>query len=223
MDISKHLEFFNPTDVGAVHIIGCGAIGSTLAENLVRIGITEIHLYDFDIVTPHNIANQMYFEADIANPKVDALAETLVAINPALNLFLHDQGYDVKKPPKLFGYVFLCVDNIDLRRTITEQCIPNLAIKAVFDFRMRLTDAQHYAADWSDAKQKEVFLDSMQFTHDEAKVATPINACGSTLSIVSTVRIIVAVGVSNFINFVLGKPIKKLILIDAFNFMIDAM
>jgi molybdopterin/thiamine biosynthesis adenylyltransferase len=222
MDLSKHLEFFDPANVESIHIIGCGAIGSTLAETLARAGVQSMHLYDFDVVTPHNITNQMYREKDIGLAKVNCLACILRDINPQLDIIAHLDGYDIKKPPRLSGYIFLCVDNIDLRREITKQCLPNEAIKAVFDFRMRLTDAQHYAADWSNAKMQEVLLDSMQFTSEEAKAATPINACGSTLSIAPTVRTIVSMGVANFMNFVNGKPLKKLILIDAFNFTVDA-
>jgi hypothetical protein len=43
-----------------------------------------------------------------------------------------------------------------------------------------------------------------------------------TLSVVPTVRTICAYGVSNFINFVKGSGIKKLILADAFNYGVDA-
>ena len=37
MDIIKHLEFFNPLEMeDSIHIIGLGAIGSTVAETLTR-------------------------------------------------------------------------------------------------------------------------------------------------------------------------------------------
>ena len=68
----------------------------------------------------------------------------------------------------------------------------------------------------------ETFLDSMAFSHDEAKAETPVSACNITLSVVPTVRMIVACGVSNFINFVKGNSIKKMILIDAFGYGVDA-
>ena len=58
----------------------------------------------------------------------------------------------------------------------------------------------------------------MQFSHDEAKEETPVSACGVTLGVATTVRLICALGVNNYINFVKGKGIKKLILIDGFNF-----
>lgn len=223
MDLSKSYEFFKPDMLESrVHIIGCGAIGSTAAENLVRFGITKITLYDFDTVEAHNIANQMFRHTDIGKLKIDALAEYLTEINPecAADLKLVKEGWTGQR---LSGYVFLCVDNIDLRREIATACKENTFVKGMFDFRMRLTDAQHYAADWSDHKMVETFIKSMAFSHDEAKEATPVSACNITLSVVPTVREVVALGVSNFINFVKGGPLKKMILIDAFAFDVVAV
>jgi hypothetical protein len=114
----------------------------------------------------------------------------------------------------LSGYVFLCVDNIDLRREIAEKNKNNPNIKAMFDFRTRLTDAQHYAANWSDEKQKEAFIDSMQFSHEEAVKETPVSACKVTLSVAATVRLIVTYGVVNFISFLKTGKLKKMVLVD---------
>jgi tRNA A37 threonylcarbamoyladenosine dehydratase len=152
MDLSKSYEFFQPDKCDSrIHIIGCGSVGSTLAELLVRYGLTKITLYDFDSVEPHNLANQMFDSSDINEPKVNAVAKHLYDINPdiAEDLKLVATGWTGQK---LNGYVFLCVDNIDLRREIVEQNMNNPFILAMFDFRTRLTDAQHYAADWSDPK-----------------------------------------------------------------------
>ncbi len=222
MNLSKSYEFFQPEMCKErIHIIGCGAIGSTVAENLARFGLTKISLYDFDHVEAHNIANQMFTQEDIGKLKVDAVAEYLKKINPEIerDLRVISKGYIGQK---LSGYVFLCVDNIDLRRQISESLKGNYFIKAVFDFRMRLTDAQHYAAAWNDQRMVESFLNSMQFSHDEAKAETPVSACNITLSVCPTVRMIVALGVSNFINFVKSQSIKKMILVDAFSYNVDA-
>ena len=222
MDLSKSYEFFKPEMLQSrVHIIGCGAIGSTVAENLARFGITNITLYDFDYVEPHNIANQMFRSTDIGKLKVEALADALLDINPDCKegLKLVPEGW---KGQRLSGYVFLCVDNIDLRREIAEKNRNNPYIKGMFDFRMRLTDAQHYAADWSDKPMVENFLRSMAFSHEEAQAETPVSACNIVLSVVPTVRMIVACGVSNFINFVKGGPLRKFIQVDAFQYFLDA-
>lgn len=222
MDLSKSYEFFKPEMLTSrIHIIGCGAIGSTVAENLVRFGITKITLYDFDKVEAHNIANQMFRHTDIGKLKVEAIADYMCEINP-------DCAKDIKLVPegwtgqRLSGYVFLCVDNIDLRREIVTKFKDNPYVKGMFDFRMRLTDAQHFAADWEDKKMVEDFLKSMAFSHEEAVEETPVSACNITLSVAPTIRMIVACGISNFINFVKGGSIRKLILIDAFDHAVDA-
>lgn len=219
MNLNKHIDFFNPADVNSpIHIIGCGAIGSRIAELLVRLGCTKIHLWDFDTVSPHNITNQLYNHKNIGEKKVLALSYILEAINPTVELILHS----IYTKQNLTGYVFLCVDSIDLRREIATHLKENKYIKAMFDARMRLTDAQSYGADWSDKESKEAFISTMQFTSEEAKEATPVSACGTTLSVAPTVMTVASVTVSNFINFTLGKEIKSIILLDAFDYNLNA-
>lgn len=214
MDTSKFYDFFQPELCqGRIHIIGCGSVGSTVTELLVRYGLKDITLYDFDEVEPKNIANQMFTSKDIGKPKVNAVADHLVSIDPEMadTIKLAPKGYTNQK---LSGYVFLCVDNIELRRQIVEANMMNPNIKAMFDFRTRLTDAQHYGADWSVERQKEAFLASMQFSHEEAAAETPMSACGVTLGVAATVRLICTYGVLNFIDFLKKDKIKKVILIN---------
>lgn len=222
MDLSKSYEYFQPEKQSdRIHIVGCGSVGSTVAYMLARTGVTNFTLWDFDVVEPHNLANQMFRQKDINKPKVEALLDIICEINPEIadNAKLQPDGWNGQQ---LSGYVFLCVDNIDLRREIVEKHFDSPYIKAMFDFRTRLEDAQHYAADWSNYKMKKDFLNSMNFSHDEAKEETPVSACNVTLSVCPTVLTICARGVANFMNFWNGKGIKKLILDDAFNFVCDA-
>ena len=222
MDLSKSYEFFQPERYDdRIHIVGCGSVGSTLAENLARCGMTKFTLWDFDRVEAHNIVNQMFTEQDVGRPKVEALRDILVNINPEIadKIELKPDGWNGKL---MSGYVFLAVDSIDLRREIVEKHMNSPCVKAMFDFRTLLESAQHYAADWSDYKAKQDFLKSMQFSHDEAKSETPVSACGLTLGVATTVRLICGLGVNNFVNFVKGNGLKKLIIIDGFNFVLDA-
>lgn len=222
MDLSKSYEYFQPEkDEARIHIIGCGSVGSTVAENLVRMGLTKLTLWDFDEVEAHNIVNQMFRQKDIHRPKVEALLDILAEINPDVkdDVILRPEGWRGKM---LSGYIFLCVDNIDLRRKIVEQHMDSTYVKAVYDFRTRLEDAQHYAADWSSEKMRHDLLNSMQFSHEEAKEETPVSACNVTLGVCPTVRIICAYGVANHINFINGKGLKKLVLADAFRMTVDA-
>lgn len=222
LNLAKSYDFFRPESCRErIHIIGCGSVGSTLAELLARFGLTNLTLYDFDTVEPHNLANQMFTQKHIGTPKVEALSQMLAEINPEIGERIKSvtDGYTGQR---LSGYVFLCVDHIDLRREIATSNKDNPHIKAMFDFRTRLTDAQHYAADWSNLGMVGDFLRSMDFTHDEAAAETPVSACNVTLSVAPTVRMICSLGVMNFVNFAKGHGLKKFIQIDTSNFILDA-
>ena len=222
MDLSKSYDFFQPEkDDAKIHIVGCGSVGSTIAENLARCGVKNMVLWDFDTVEAHNIVNQMFRQQDVGKSKVEALKDILCDINPEIvdTVELKPEGWQGKL---MSGYIFLCVDNIELRRQIVEKHMDSPYVKAMFDFRTLLESAQHYAADWSDYKMKQDLLKSMQFSHEEAAAETPVSACGVTLGVATTVRLVCALGVNNYINFVKGNGIKKLVIIDGFNFMLDA-
>lgn len=221
MDLSKSYEFFQPEkDNARIHIVGCGSVGSTIAENLARCGITKMTLWDFDKVEPHNIVNQMFDQRHIGKLKVEALKEILIDINPEIkdDIEIKPDGWNGKL---LSGYVFLAVDNIDLRREIVEKHFDSPYVKAMFDVRTMLTGAQHYAAAWDDYKMKKNFLASMQFSHDEASDEVQVSACGVVLGVVTTVRLISALAVNNYIRFVKGEGIWKFVQIDGFTGLLD--
>ena len=208
LNLSKSYDFFKPEDCNErIHIIGCGSVGSTVTELISRFGLTKITLYDFDTVEPKNLANQLFRQEHIGMPKTKALSDIIAEINPEVkhNLKIID-GYTNQK---LSSYVFLCVDNIELRRKIALANKDNPYIKAMFDFRTRLTDAQHYVANWSDFRQVTDFINSMNFTHDEAVSETPVSACNVTSSVAPTVRIICSLGGCKFHEFRQGERLEK--------------
>lgn len=216
MDLSKQLDFLNPEvfDKEQFHIIGLGAIGSSVAEMLCRMGVSNFHLYDFDIVEPKNLCNQTFWQEDIGQPKIAAVHTNLQRINPQANIVLHPQGWTPTS--RLADFIFLCVDSIELRKQIVTQHHYNPLIKALFDFRMGLTDAQAYACDWSEPQNVTKLLTTMAFTDEEAQEAMPVSACGTSLSVIPTVRNIVCLGLANWVNFVKTKTLKTIILSDSF-------
>lgn len=216
MVLTKSIEYFDPVNVkGKCHIIGCGSVGSTVAALLARLGVTKFVLYDFDRVEAHNLANQMFIHKDIKTEKVDAVKRIITEINPDAEptIEICREGYNDQK---LNGYVFLCVDNIDLRREICQKHRMNRMIKAVFDFRTRLEDAQHYAANWADMKQVDNLIKTMDFSHDEAHAATPVTACGTELGVAPTVWVVCSLGVCNFMNLIRGVPLKNIVVCNPF-------
>ena len=64
------------------HILGCGAIGSSAATQLARMGVDSFILYDLDTVEIQNIGVSHYVRRDVGKKKVDALKRHLADINP---------------------------------------------------------------------------------------------------------------------------------------------
>jgi len=221
MDRSKVLEFFDATKyTHAYHVIGCGAIGSHVCEELARLGVPEVHIYDFDTVDSHNITNQMFKFEDIGDSKVNACTAAMLAINPDMVIHAHPEG--LQAPYVVNGICILCVDNIDLRKTIVKANYYNPYCKAFLDFRMRLTDAQHYFADGSSAFEKDTLLATMDFSHEEAHEATPLSACGVELSVVYTVKAITAFGMANMVKWLQQSDYKTMAIVNMETFTIDA-
>src|SRR5271166_801965 len=70
-------------------VCGCGALGSLLANTLVRAGVGKVRLVDRDFVELSNLHRQTLFdETDVTAglPKAAAAAEKLRAINSAVEI-----------------------------------------------------------------------------------------------------------------------------------------
>lgn len=80
-----------------VAIIGCGALGSAIAETLVRAGVGTIHIADRDYVELSNIQRQQLFTEEDAEemvPKVVAAEKRLKSINSSVILHTYLQNVD---------------------------------------------------------------------------------------------------------------------------------
>ena len=72
-----------------VTLCGCGALGTVLANVLVRAGVGHLRLVDRDFIETHNLQRQVLFdEHDVAEnlPKAEAAARKLGAINSSVHV-----------------------------------------------------------------------------------------------------------------------------------------
>ena len=77
-----------------VVLLGCGAIGSHLAEHLTRVGVKRLTLIDRGRVRIGHLSRQAFDHADVGRPKVEALRERLVRIRPELEQKIETQDGD---------------------------------------------------------------------------------------------------------------------------------
>ena len=71
-------------------LLGGAGIGSAIAECLLRLGFETLTIIDGDVVELSNLNRQNYTEHNIAQPKVEALKERLLAINSQAKITIHN-------------------------------------------------------------------------------------------------------------------------------------
>src|SRR5262245_53544330 len=75
-----------------VLLIGCGALGSVVADQLARAGVGFLRIVDRDIVEATNLQRQVLFdESDVAEslPKAIAAARKLARVNSSVEIEPH--------------------------------------------------------------------------------------------------------------------------------------
>ena len=87
-----------------VAVFGLGGVGSWCAEALARSGVGELTLVDRDTVGESNINRQLIaLDSTLGKPKVEAMAERLRDINPALRLHLIRGHYEAADRERFFA------------------------------------------------------------------------------------------------------------------------
>ncbi len=103
-----------------VAVFGLGGVGGFCAEMLVRAGIENLTLVDFDIVSKSNINRQIIaMNSTVGQKKVDLFGARLKDINPNIKLNLIDDFYTENLNNLLFSdYKFdFIADAIDTMRS----------------------------------------------------------------------------------------------------------
>ena len=100
----------------SVLIVGCGALGTHVADLLVRAGVGRVRIVDRDFVETSNLHRQALFDAaDVAAglPKAVAAARRLAAINPEVSVDACAEQLDAGNVERLGSDVDLLLDGTD--------------------------------------------------------------------------------------------------------------
>jgi tRNA A37 threonylcarbamoyladenosine dehydratase len=109
----------------AFHILGCGAIGSSAATQLARMGATRMILHDMDTVAMENIGVSQYTFKDLDKLKVNALKKIVSHINPVCIVeACHGEFNDALylPDPMLKNIIVLGFDSMASRLEATSYC-----------------------------------------------------------------------------------------------------
>src|SRR5271165_5155969 len=120
---SRQMRFFGIGEAGQrklleahVTLCGCGALGTVLANALVRAGVGHLRLVDRDFIEMHNLQRQILFdEHDVAEnlPKAEAAARKLAAINSTVHVEPVVTDIDHTNILELVGDADLILDGTD--------------------------------------------------------------------------------------------------------------
>lgn len=96
----------------AAVLIGAGALGSLVAEMLVRGGVTRLTIFDADVLRAENLVRHTLGLSSIGESKASALARRLHDAAPHARIESHGVNLNWKSPPlgELFGEADLVVD-----------------------------------------------------------------------------------------------------------------
>jgi sulfur carrier protein ThiS adenylyltransferase len=121
-----------------VFIAGAGGLGSNVAISLVRAGVTDLTIADFDRVEPSNLNRQQYFRDQVGMLKVDALTENLLRINPDLKIKTVCEKITPLNCKVIISasaeIIFECFDSAEAKAMITGFCMmkrPGIPVIAV--------------------------------------------------------------------------------------------
>jgi sulfur carrier protein ThiS adenylyltransferase len=115
----------------SVAIVGCGGLGSNVAAMLLRSGVRTLTLIDFDVVEESNLNRQLFFRDQLGRPKTEALAETLLRIDPDARLTLHTRRVTADDIEGLVRGADVIVEAVD--RAETKAMLVNTLMEALPD------------------------------------------------------------------------------------------
>uniref|UniRef100_A0A1I7XGH2 Ubiquitin-like modifier-activating enzyme 5 n=1 Tax=Heterorhabditis bacteriophora TaxID=37862 RepID=A0A1I7XGH2_HETBA len=133
MGVVKHYEKIREKTVA---IVGIGGIGSVVAEMLTRCAIGKLILFDYDKVELANMNRLFYQPHQSGQSKVEAAKDTLLHINPDVDIEIHNYNITTVENFQKFvnrirhgslmegkiDLVLSCVDNFEARMTVNTAC-----------------------------------------------------------------------------------------------------
>ncbi len=135
------LEAQQKLKAAKVLVVGAGGLGSPLLLYLAAVGVGTIGIVDFDVVDESNLQRQvLYGKGDIGLPKTDAAKTRLAALNPYINIQLHNTRLSAANALEIirdYDVVADGSDNFPTRYLVNDACVllrkPNV-FGAIFQF-----------------------------------------------------------------------------------------
>ena len=105
----------NKKTEGFIGMAGIGGIGSNVVTILVRSGVMNFKIVDFDNVESSNLNRQFYFASQIGKSKVDMLEYNLKKINPDIQIAKENIQITKANVQSIFSDCEIIAEGFDLK------------------------------------------------------------------------------------------------------------
>ena len=97
-----------------VLVIGAGGLGSPTLLYLAAAGVGTIGIVEFDVVDESNLQRQViHGQSDIGRPKAESARDSILEINPYVQVNIHDERLEPEGAVALFAEYDLILDGTD--------------------------------------------------------------------------------------------------------------
>jgi sulfur-carrier protein adenylyltransferase/sulfurtransferase len=107
--------------------VGAGGLGSPALLYLAAAGVGTLGVIDFDIVDESNLQRQViHGQSDIGRPKAESARDSIVEINPYVNVVLYEEALSTENALEIFSQFDLIVDGTDnfaTRYLVNDACV----------------------------------------------------------------------------------------------------
>lgn len=111
----------------SVLCIGTGGLGSPLAMYLAAAGVGKLGIVDFDVVDFSNLQRQvLHHTPDVGKPKLQSAYEKLHAINPHVEIVLHEELFTSQNAMHIasqYDIIADGTDNFPTRYLVNDVCV----------------------------------------------------------------------------------------------------
>ena len=107
--------------------VGAGGLGSPSLMYLAAAGVGTLGIVEFDVVDESNLQRQIiHGQSDIGRPKAESARDSVLEINPYVQVNLHGERLDSSNVMELFSQYDLIVDGTDnfaTRYLVNDACV----------------------------------------------------------------------------------------------------
>jgi hypothetical protein len=182
IDYQRQMEILSRThqEHTYIEVVGVGATGSWVTLLLAKMGFQNIRVWDPDVVSAHNIPNQLYSPRQIDKLKVTSL-QSMVNTLTGVKITAVKKKFTGKEPA--LGHVaFILVDSMEQRRLIWKNLQSRANPHILLESRMGLTQAEIYRI--ASPLERQQYQTTLEIADNDPRMER--SACGSTMSAAPT-------------------------------------